>query len=274
MSSVGISTVARAVAYPDSEQRLVTLVRQLIKNEIPFYTLGRMSNVLFKNNVYDGVIIRTTKIKGKIRAESKITLSCGESLCGAIAHMSRFDMGGLEGLFGIPGTVGGMVRQNAGAFGYEVKDRFVLARCYFPDTGDIAELSPRDMEFTYRGSILSRKGAILLCATFDFIYKKRDEILRKIREYRDKRLLTQPLDKPSLGSVFKRHQGVGAGYYIDKLGLKGFSIGGACVSDKHAGFIINTGGATADDYLKLVDYVKSAVYSAFGIELEEEIEII
>ena len=184
------------------------------------------------------------------------------------------DMGGLEGLFGIPGTVGGMVRQNAGAFGYEVKDRFVLARCYFPDTGDIAELSPRDMEFTYRGSILSRKGAILLCATFDFIYKKRDEILREIREYRDKRLLTQPLDKPSLGSVFKRHQGVGAGYYIDKLGLKGFSIGGACVSDKHAGFIINTGGATADDYLKLVDYVKSAVYSAFGIELEEEIEII
>ena len=274
LTSVRIPTTVRAVACPDSEEKLVALVDELRKNEIPFITVGRMSNILFKNGSYNGVVIRTSKIKGKTKAENRITLSCGESLANAISYMSRFDMGGLEGLFAIPGSVGGMVRQNAGAYGYEIKDRFVSARCYIPNTGDTVDLTVSDMNFTYRNSTLSANGAILLSATFDFVYKRREDIIREISEYRVQRAKSQPIGIPSLGSVFKRYRGVGAGYYIDRAGLKGFAIGGARVSEKHAGFIINTGGATADEYLRLVDYVKSAVYSAFGIELEEEIEII
>ena len=233
-----------------------------------------MSNVLFKDGVYNGVIIKTTKIKGKTRAENRIIALCGESIGAIIAYMARFDMGGLEGLAGIPGSLGGIVRQNAGAFGYELKDRFVSARCYLPESDATVELSFSDMCFAYRESILQRNGAILLSATLDFIPKSRDEIFREIKAYREKRVLAQPLTYPSLGSVFKQHKGVSAGYYIDRAGLKGLSVGGARVSEKHAGFIINNGGATADDYLRLIDLVKREVYAKFSVELREEIEII
>ena len=180
----------------------------------------------------------------------------------------------MEGLFGIPGTVGGMVRQNAGAFGYEISDRFKCATCYHPYTQSISNYSKDDMQFSYRDSILRNNSAILLNATFELIEKKRNDILAEIAEYKERRVTTQPLEYPSLGSIFKRYNGISAGYYIDRAGLKGHCIGGACVSSKHAGFIVNKGGATAEDYLKLIEYVKDKVYSVFGIELEEEIEVI
>ena len=114
----------------------------------------------------------------------------------------------------------------------------------------------------------------MIKATFELIHKKYDDIIEEIADYKNRRLTSQPLEYPSIGSVFKRHNGISAGFYIDKAGLKGYKIGGACVSKKHAGFIINEGGATAQDYLKLIDYVKERVFTEFSIELEEEIEII
>ena len=130
------------------------------------------------------------------------------------------------------------------------------------------------MKFSYRQSILDDIDAIILSAKFDFIAKRREDIMSEIDEIRACRLKAQPLEFPSLGSVFKKHNGVSAAYYIDRCGLKGYSIGGARVSDKHAGFIINTGSATSDDYLRVIEHAKKTVYSVFGVALEEEIKII
>lgn len=274
LTSVGISALVRAVAYPDSEEKLVTLINTLNENEIPFFVVGRMSNVLIKDHRYNGILIKTTKITCKSVAENRVTLSCGALLGKTVMEMSERELGGLEGLFGIPGTLGGMVRQNAGAFGYEMSDRFIEAQCYLPKTRTFKKYTKDEMRFSYRDSAIQSDGAVLLNATLEFVPKRREDILLKIREYREKRLSTQPLEYPSLGSAFKRYRGVSAGYYIDKAGLKGYTVGGACVSEKHAGFIVNIGGATADDYIRLTEHVKERVYAEFGIELEEEIQVI
>ena len=273
-TSSRISSVARAIAYPESEEKLVDLISRLNDIGAKHIVLGKMSNVLIKNGKYDGVIVKTHKINKYNLAENILTLSCGASLSGATQKMVAFDLGGMEGLIGIPGTVGGMVRQNAGAFGYEIADRFKYAICYLTTTQNTVKLSKDDMQFAYRDSILAHARATLISATFELIPKRRDDVVDEINVYRIKRLETQPVTKPSLGCVFKRYNGVSAGYYIDKAGLKGCSVGGACVSRKHAGFIVNNGGATATDYLSLIEYVKERVFHEFNIELEEEIEII
>ena len=274
ISSVGISSVVSAIAYPDTEEKLISVIGGLNEVGIQYIVLGRMSNILFKDDFYNGVVIKTTKINGYSEAENKIIASCGASLSAIVRKAAKLDLGGMEGLVGIPGTLGGMIRQNAGAFGYEMSDRFISATCFIPSTGKISAFSKDGMRFSYRKSMLCEEKAILIKATFELIHKKYGDIIEEIADYKNRRLTSQPLEYPSLGSVFKRHNGISAGFYIDKAGLKGYKIGGACVSKKHAGFIINEGGATAQDYLKLIDYVKERVFTEFSIELEEEIEII
>lgn len=274
LTSSRISSVARAIAYPDSEEKLVDLISRLNDISAKYIVLGKMSNVLIKNGKYDGVIIKTHKINRYNLAESTLTLSCGANLSRIAQKMATLDLGGMEGLIGIPGTVGGMVRQNAGAFGYEISDRFKYAICYLPTTQNTVKLFKDDMQFAYRDSILAHAKATLINATFELIPKRYDDIVDETNSYRKKRLETQPVAKPSLGCIFKRYNGVSAGYYIDKAGLKGYSIGGACVSHKHAGFIVNNGCATATDFISLIEYVKERVFHEFNIELEEEIEII
>ena len=268
-----ISSFAKAAAYPESNEKLVELIAALDENRVPFITVGKMSNVLFKNKMFDGVIVITSKNKTKNVAENYVTLSCGCSLSEIARQMAKCNLGGFEGLYGIPGTVGGMVRQNAGAFGYEVSDRFLSALCYVRSEKALRHFEKSDMLFSYRDSILSDKDIILLSATFSLLTKSHSDIFAEIKSYSEKRRGTQP-SEPSLGSVFKRHNGISAGYYIDKAGLKGFSIGGAKISEKHAGFIINTGEAVAVDFLALVQFIKDKVYTEFGIELKEEFEII
>lgn len=233
-----------------------------------------MTNLLIKDGMYQGVVIKTDKISATSSTENVVSCSCGIKMSRIIRSMASLGLGGMEGLFGIPGTVGGMVKQNAGAFGYEISDRFVSAVCYYPDVGSIVTHYRNDMHFAYRSSVLSKSSAVLISATFDFVPTFQETILGKIRDFQATRREKQPLEYPSLGSVFKRHSGHSAGYYIDRSGLKGVSVGGAEISEKHAGFIINRGGATACDYLKLIDMAKEKVYADFGIELEEEIEII
>lgn len=274
LTSSRISSVARAIAYPDSEEKLVDLITRLNDIDAKYIVLGKMSNVLIKNGKYDGVIIKTHKINKYNVAENILTLSCGACMGGIARKMATLDLGGIEGLIGIPGTVGGMVRQNAGAFGYEIADRFKYAICYLPTTQNTVKLFKDDMQFAYRDSILAHAKATLINATFELIPKRYKDIVDETNSYRIKRFETQPVAKPSLGCIFKRNNGVSAGYYIDKAGLKGYSIGGACVSRKHAGFIINNGGATTDDYISLIEYVKEKVFNEFNIKLEEEIQII
>lgn len=273
-SSAKLPAYARAVAYPDNENKLICLISLLNVYDIPHRLIGGMSNVLIKNGIYNGVLIKTDKIATNYLAENRITLGCGIRTSNVIHRMSAIGLGGMEGLAGIPGTVGGMLKQNAGAYGYEISDRFTEAKCYLTDKGHTVNLSKDEMDFSYRHSILSDSSTVLLTATFELLHGCSDDIISQIRYFRSCRAESQPIEYPSLGSVFKRHNGIGAGYYIDRSGLKGFSIGGAQISEKHAGFIINRGGATADDYIRLADYAKRRVYSEFGIELEEEIEVI
>lgn len=255
-------------------EKLVEVVRSLEKMSARYIVAGRMSNVLFKNGAYNGVIIKTSKIDRNKAAENEITLSCGSGFAKIIRQMACNDLGGMEGLAGIPGTVGGMVKQNAGAFGYEVSDRFKKAVCYDPERDEICNFSKSDMKFGYRDSILKKSKLILLNATFEMTSESFQTVIDRIDNFAMLRKKTQPVEYPSLGSVFERYDGVSAGYYIDKAGLKGTRIGGACISEKHAGFIVNEWGATSDDYLRLINLIKCKVYTLFGIELKEEIEII
>ncbi len=274
MSPMGINTVAAYIAYPKNEDELIELVSYIKKREIPFIIAGRMSNILFRYDAYDGVVIITTKIRRKILAENEISLSCGMGLYSVISQLAEYNLGGFEGLVGIPGTVGGMVKQNAGAFGYEMSDCFKSAIIYDTDTQSTAVYKKADMHFSYRDSILRNNSKILLSATFIPVPKSSSEIKEAIREFKQKRGNTQPVTERSLGSIFKRIDGISAGYYIDKAGLKGTTVGAATVSAKHAGFIVCRSGATADDVIRLVEIVKERVYKVFNVELCEEIEII
>ncbi len=233
-----------------------------------------MTNLLIKDGVYRGVVIKTDKMARVSSLENVVSCSCGMRMSRIIQSMASIGLGGMEGLFGIPGTVGGMVKQNAGAFGYEIADRFISAVCYYPGESKIVTHYRDDMHFAYRSSRLSGSGAVLISATFDFVQMPKETIVGKIKDFQAQRQQKQPLEYPSLGSAFKRYGGQSAGFYIDRSGLKGVSVGGAQISEKHAGFIVNRGGASADDYLKLLDIAKNKVYADFGIELEEEIEII
>ena len=233
-----------------------------------------MSNLLVENGYYNGIIIKTDKMSEKSEAEERICLSCGVRLAHALHRKAVVGLGGMEGLVGVPGSVGGMVKQNAGAFGYEISDRFISADCYLLNERKVVTFSKDDMKFSYRSSALRDRNAVLLSATFELLPMRVDDINEKIRSYSIQRRRTQPLEYPSLGSVFKRYNGHSAGFYIDRAELKGAFVGGAAVSEKHAGFIVNKGGATSGDFLELIKRVKNKVYADFGIELEEEIEII
>ena len=273
-SSAKLPMYARYVAYPDNEEKLVNLLSLLCEIQIPYKLMGGMTNLLVKNGMYDGVVIKTDKLQRKRLAENRITLFCGVRMASVIRSMARLGLGGMDGLAGIPGSVGGMVRQNAGAYGYEISDRFVSADCYLTKDKKVVTLSKDCMQFEYRNSVLTDNSTVLVSATFELIPSSPQLLLERISDFGKKRRASQPIEYPSLGSTFKRYNGQSAGFYIDRAGLKGARVGAAEVSEKHAGFIINKGGATADDFLKLIDIVKGRVYSYFGIELEEEIEII
>ena len=274
LSYIRIGAVAECIVYPCNTDELIDVIKVTNELSLRHIVVGRMSNILFKNRVYNGVVITTDRIKHKNVVNSSIKLDTGCFLPPIARQLAKCGLGGFEGLLGIPGSIGGMIRQNAGAFGYSISDRFVCAEVYDYESDQITTLPYEEMQFGYRKSILCSRDTVLLNATFDLLPKAEDEFCREVSEYADARRRAQPTDQFSLGSVFKRCDGISAGYYIDLLGLKGFTVGGARVSTKHAGFIVNTGVATADDVLRVIEIIKSKVFDEFGIALEEEIEII
>jgi UDP-N-acetylmuramate dehydrogenase len=180
---------------------------------------------------------------------------------------------GLEFCYGIPGTVGGAVFMNAGAYGGEISEHFIRGR-FLNGKNEIVTLNSDELEFGYRKSRLMREELILISAEFKAANGEKDEIRAKMDELMQKRKSKQPLDFPSCGSAFKRPEGYFAGALIEQCGLKGYSIGGARVSEKHAGFIINGGNATATDVIKLLEYVAETVFKNTGVMLEPEIRVI
>lgn len=264
---------AKYICFPENIEELRAVISHMQSKNERILVLGNASNTLFSDDGYDGAVIFTSYIKDTKIYKNSITASCGVSLTSLSVLAADNSLAGLEFAYGIPGTVGGGVFMNAGAYGGELSDCFYEAVCLNSKLKEVI-LTKKDMNFSYRKSVLSDNDYILLYASFNLRKGNITEIKSKMEEYINRRKEKQPLEYPSCGSTFKRPKGNFAGALIEQCGLKGYSIGGASVSAKHAGFIINKNNASANDIIKLIDYVSDHVFEKTGVRLEPEVKII
>ena len=268
----------RVVARPKTADQLEGLYSYLIDNNIKHILLGRGSNVVISDDGFYGVVVSLSALSSvdiDITDDNCIVAGAGISMLKLANFALENGLSGLEFAHGIPGSVGGGVYMNAGAYGGEISQ--VLKSCLIFDviSGRLFIVDGDECEFSYRHSIfMENKNLIVLFATFELSEGNPDEIKAKMDEYKAKRVASQPLEYPSAGSTFKRPEGYFAGKLIEDSSLKGFSIGGAQVSEKHAGFVINKGSATADDIKKLVAHIQKTVKEKFDVSLECEIEFV
>jgi len=274
ISSIGIGAVADFAVFPNTAEKLVTTVDFLTEANVPYFIAGRLTNVLFSSSEFCGVVVFTTKIATYSTAELNVRADTGVAFSKLLREISALSLGGAEGVYGIPGSVGGMVYNNAGAFGASVSDFFLRASLYSIKDKQVVTFNKAQMDFGYRKSILHNRNYIFLSGEFEFFRKEKKKIDEDFAGSVARRKATQPYGAKSLGSIFKRVDGIPVSKLIDDIGLKGFSVGGAEISKKHAGFIINTGGAVASDVLSLISTIKEKLYANYGIVAEEEIEII
>ena len=265
---------AAVFVQPDGEAQLCQAVRLCRQLAVPCYLLGNGSNVLFGDRGYAGAVISTADMKGEAsRQGDTLTAPAGMPLgvlCMAALHAG---LTGLEFAYGIPGTVGGAVYMNAGAYGGEMKDVLVSVR-YLTAEGTVEEIPASQLELGYRHSVFETNGGCILAATVRLAPGDPDAIAAKMNELMGRRRDKQPLDKPSAGSTFKRPAGAFAGALIEQCGLRGHRCGGAAVSEKHCGFVVNLGGATCADVLALCDEVARTVKEQTGYTLEKEIRVV
>ncbi len=268
-SSFRIGGSADLYILPRSEDELACVLSLLAESGIKTLVTGNMTNLLFSDEGYRGAVVSLKRMCAVSVRGNTVTAEAGASLSSVADTARRNSLSGFEPLFGIPGTVGGAVFMNAGAFGSSVSDILVSSR-YIKDGGTFT-LKKEDHAFSYRDSAYRTLGGTIISASFELTPGDGGEISRRMSEIIAKRSASQPLDMPSAGSVFKRPEGHFAGKLIEDAGLKGFSCGGAQVSVKHAGFIVNAGGATAADVKALIAAIKKRVYEDSGVRLEEEI---
>ena len=260
---------AAKIIFPESTEEFVSALRENPDTTV----LGNLSNTLVLDGGIDEAVIITTKLNSVSVNGNTVTAAAGASLTAVAVAARDASLTGCEFLYGIPGTVGGGVFMNAGAYGGEIADIIENAVVFTPD-GRVITLSKDDLDLGYRTSKLQSMRYILLSAAFSLQNGNKEVISSAMDDLMKRRMTTQPLDKPSCGSTFKRPTGNFAGKLISDCGLKGMSVGGAQVSEKHAGFIVNSGGATSRDILDLVQLVKKTVFEKTGVLLEEEIRII
>ena len=273
MSSVGIGGTA-LVLRPKSLRGLVATVSALSEWGIEYKTVGRASNVLPPDDGYGKAVVCTTAIRGFRREGDILIAECGATFRRIAMELSPLGLGGYEELVGIPGSVGGMVAMNAGAYGRCVADFIEWAEVYFPQERKSVRVDASELDLSYRDSAVGRSRWILLSAAFRLQRSSTDRINRRLKELSSLRRASQPLEYPSLGSVFKRTSVGSAAKMIDECGLKGLRCGDAQVSEKHAGFIVNRGNATAAQYISLMEQCRESVLKKFGVSLEPEIEIL
>ena len=274
-SSVGIGADARIISFPTTLEQLCNLACYLDKNNYRHKILGRMSNVLPPDDDYQGVIVKTDKLSSFCVKDEKITVDAGMPLPRLSYVASDMGLSGLEELSGIPGSIGGAIFGNAGAFGREIADIVRSVTCFNPVSNEVVRLRGDQCGFSYRSSLFKYDRSVILSVEFSLISASREKTLGRIDEVKKIRLNTQPVGQKSLGSTFKRTKdGISAAALIDRCGLKGYSIGGAQISTKHAGFIVNTGDAKASDYIDLMDYTERVVMEKLSVKLTREIEII
>lgn len=277
-TSFKIGGTADVFVKANSIDNLKALLNFSKQNGIEYTIIGNGSNLLVKDNGIRGIVIKLDfkdiKIENLNDKQVKVTAEAGAMLGSLAQTLAKENISGFEFASGIPGTIGGAVRMNAGAYGGEFKDIVVKTKC-MDENGNIIVLNNEEQKFSYRHSIFSEEKLIILETELLLnIEENSEEIRRKMAEYLESRKAKQPLNFPSAGSTFKRGADFITAKLIDECGLKGFSIGGAQVSEIHAGFVVNTGNATAEDVLNLVNYVKEKVFEKFGKEIELEIEVL
>ncbi len=255
---------------PRDESELLFAVSAAKSAGLPYYVTGNGSDLLVSDKGIEGAVICLEKMRGISLSENTAEVSAGQSMMSLCSSLQKAGLGGLEFAYGIPGTVGGAVYMNAGAYGGEIKDVIVSAR-YLDKSGEVKEIGRDEMRFGYRKSVFQENGGIILSATFSLNNDDPESILERMNDYYSRRTAKQPLDYPSAGSVFRRPEGNFAGTLIEKSGLKGASVGGAAVSVKHAGFIVNTGGATSEDVKELIEIIKQKVSADSGVDLQTEV---
>lgn len=273
-SYVGIGGRAYAVVLPDGIDKTTRILNYLLRSGMRFKVLGNMSNVLVLDEGYNGIVLKTHKMNGYTVADDKVIAMAGVSFIPFVRRMAELSVGGFEPLSGIPGSIGGMICGNAGAYGVEISDLFLYADVFFFEERTLKRVFREEMDFSYRSSILKRRAGMIISAAFKKISRPETEILSDIEGYRQMRKQSQPYGERSLGSVFKRHNGEPVSRMIDLLGLKGFGVGGVRISEKHAGFIVSDKGASARDYIATMNFVKDKIYASYGFIPEEEIEIL
>ena len=275
-SSFKIGGAADFVALPDTAEKLQIAIRAAKAFDISYEVVGNGSNILFSDNGYRGMIVVTKNIRQMtFSEEGRVICGCGAMLPTLSASACERSLSGLEFACGIPGSVGGAVLMNAGAHGGQISDCLRSSIAYDAEKDAVVTLDGKDHFFSYRHSVYSDNRALVcLGAEFELSLSDKEKISEKMRENTEKRKNSQPLSKPSAGSFFKRPEGYFAAKLIDDCGLKGYIVGNAAVSEKHAGFIVNLGGATADEVLYLAEQVAEKVYDEFGVKLEREVRYI
>jgi UDP-N-acetylenolpyruvoylglucosamine reductase len=258
---------------PNTVQQLKDAITICKQNKIPFYVIGNGSNLLVKDGGIRGVVIKLSGLNKIERVGNKITAECGALLKDVSAEAVNGALSGFQFACGIPGSVGGAVFMNAGAYDGEIS--FVIESAeVLDDNQEIRVLSKEELNLGYRQSIVMEKGYVVLSATFNLTPGDKEKIQTRVDELTQRREERQPLEYPSAGSTFKRPEGYFAGKLIEDAGLKGFTIGGASVSDKHAGFVVNNGNGTAKDVLDVIYHVKDEVKKQFGVDLYPEVRIL
>ena len=265
--------VADVFITPSNEEEVVAVVRYAAENDIPILMLGNGSNMVVRDGGVRGIVIHFNKLD-KIDIKGTLVYAEAGALIKDVSKLAaEHCLTGFEFACGIPGSIGGAMAMNAGAYGGEIKDVIVSCKVVTRD-GEVLTLSKDELELAYRKSIIAQKHYFVLHSIFELQVGVQEEIDAKIADLTFQRESKQPLEYPSAGSVFKRPPGHFAGKLIQDCGLQGKGVGGAEVSIKHAGFIINKNNATATDYIKTIEMVQRTVKETYGIELETEVKIV
>lgn len=265
---------ADALALPKTPEEVAEVVRFCHEHAQPYYVLGNGSNLLVSDEGYRGLVLQLYRNFNDIQVNGEtITVQSGAMLAAVARTAYQTGLTGLEFASGIPGTIGGAVVMNAGAYGGEMKN--VLKEVtVLTKEGEVLVIPAKALELGYRTSVIPKNGWIVLGAVLQLKKGDQEQILARIEELKEQRITKQPLDLPSAGSTFKRPEGYFAGKLIMDAGLRGFTVGGAQVSEKHCGFVVNRGNATAADVWKLICEVKRRVKEMTGVELEPEVKLL
>lgn len=265
---------ADALALPKTPEEVAEVVRFCHEHAQPYYVLGNGSNLLVSDEGYRGLVLQLYRNFNDIQVNGEtITVQAGAMLAAVARTAYQTGLTGLEFASGIPGTIGGAVVMNAGAYGGEMKN--VLKEVtVLTKEGEVLVIPAKALELGYRTSVIPKNGWIVLGAVLQLKKGDQEQILARMEELKEQRITKQPLDLPSAGSTFKRPEGYFAGKLIMDAGLRGFTVGGAQVSEKHCGFVVNRGNATAADVWELICEVKRRVKEMTGVELEPEVKLL